>query len=331
MRRGVPGAAGGPAGGHDPAADRGRRAWERYVAALDALLALEGVPARRGFWSAEAGDGEARVHYLDVGQGRPVVLVHGGDGGGANWFRVMGPLSKQYRVLAPDLPGFGLSSWLEPARPLGRMGAEWLGKWLDGLGVGGFDIVGTSLGGLLALRLAQRWSDRIGRLALLSAAGLGRAVPWPVRLATLPGVARRGLRPKRSGTRWLFEHYLTSNREQLDATYQEALLEYLYRSEQLARPGAMARALRAFCSLRGQREVVSAGDLSGVRTPTLVVWGERDRFLPARHGRRAAAALPGGRFVLIPKAGHSPNWETPGAFLDALLPFLSRPHGAVGD
>lgn len=322
---GVPGAARGPAGGHDPEADRGRRAWEGYVAALEALLALEGVAARRDFW--ETGGEEAdRIHYLDVGRGRPVILVHGGGGGGANWFRVMGPLSQRYRVLAPDLPGFGLSSWMEPRRPLGWTGASWLASWLDGVGVDRFDIVGTSLGGLLALRLAQRWPERVGRLVLLSSAGLGRSVPWPVRLATLPGVGRWGLRPKLAGTRWLFERYLTSNRGQLRGQREAALLEYLYRSERLGDARQMARALRAFCGVGGQREVVSAGDLKRLSTPTLVVWGGRDRFFPVRHGERAAAGMAAGRFALIPEAGHSPNWETPGSFTEALLAFLS---GAV--
>lgn len=317
----------GPADGHDPEADRGRRAWERYVAALEALLALEGVTARRAVWEGEGG---GRVHYLELGHGRPVVLVHGGGGGGANWFRVVGPLAEWYRVLAPDLPGFGLSSWLQPGRRVGRTGAVWLGAWLDGVGVDGFDIVGTSLGGLLALRLAQRWPERVGRLVLLSSAGLGRAVPWPVRAATLPGVARWVLRPKRRGTRWLFEHYLTSNRGQLDEVHQAALVEYMYRSERTSDPGRMARALRAFCGLRGQREVVRAHDLARVHTPTLVLWGGRDRFFPVRHGRRAVGHMPLARLEVLPDAGHSPNWETPAAFNSALLAFLSGSEGVSG-
>lgn len=299
------------------------------MAAMDGLLALEGVRARSAFRPAGGGDPADRIHYLDAGKGRPVVLVHGGDGGGANWFRVMGPLSDRFRVLAPDLPGFGLSSWLEPERPLGRTGADWLAAWLDGLGVDTFDIVGTSMGGLFAFRLAQRWPERVGRLVLLSSAGLGRWVPWVVRLATVPG-GRLALHPKRAGTQWLFERYLTSNRAQLDGARQAALLEYLYRSERIGEVGHMARALRAFCGLRGQREVVTGGELKRLGTPTLVVWGGRDRFFPVRHGKRAAAGLPAGRFVLIPEAGHSPNWETPGAFMAALLPFLERSDGAAG-
>jgi pimeloyl-ACP methyl ester carboxylesterase len=333
MRSGAPDA-GGPANGHDPGAGRGRRVWEQYVTALEALLALEGVRARRALWQADGADvgptgSEAapRVHYLEVGRGRPVVLVHGGGGGGANWFRVFGPLAERYRVLAPDLPGFGLSSWLEPGRQVGRTGAAWLGTWLDGLGVQGFDMVGTSLGGLLALRLAQRWPGRVGRLVLLSSAGLGRAVPWPVRMATLPGAGRWSLRPRRTGTRWLFERYLTSNRSQLNEARQEALVEYLYRSERTGEPGRMARALHAFCGLRGQHEIVSTGDLARVRTPTLVMWGGRDRFFPVRHGRRAAGHMARARFVVLPEAGHSPNWETPAAFNSVLLAFLSESEG----
>ncbi len=330
MRMAVPGAKGGPADGHDPEQGRGRCA-SAYVEAMEALLALEQVAAKRAFWSPVGGETEGRIHYLDLGRGRPLVLVQGGGGGGANWFRVLGPLSARFRVLAPDLPGFGLSSWEEPERPLGRMGADRLAAWLDGVGVDTFDIVGTSLGGLLAFRLAQRWPERVGRLVLLSSVGFGRAVPWAVRLATMPGVGAWVLRPRRAGTRWVFERYLTTNRVHMSAVRQTALVEYLYRSELMGDAGRMARALRAFCGVRGQREIVSAGEMKSLGTPTLVVWGGRDRFLPLRHGERAASGIPSARLAVIPDAGHSPNWESPGPFLDVLLPFLTRSSGGAGE
>ncbi|HKJ91522.1 MAG TPA: alpha/beta fold hydrolase, partial [Longimicrobiales bacterium] len=190
-----------------------------------------------------------------------------------------------------------------------------------------FDIVGTSLGGLLALRLAQRWPERVRRLVLLSSAGLGRGLPWLVRVGTVPGVARWSARPTRSGTRWLFRRYLTTDRSGLDAPRQAALLEYLYRSERAALAGHMARALRAFGGPCGQREVLSDAELSKLRVPALVVWGDGDRFFPVRHARRAVQHLPDARLAIIERAGHSPNWERPEAFASAVLDFL-RPRGA---
>lgn len=306
-------------GGHGPGTGRGRSAEAAYVAALERLLELGGVEAERKVWSRADG---GVVHYLEAGSGPPVVLVQGGGGGAGNWYRVLGPLARGHRVLAPDLPGYGLSSPVEPRPPLGLQASEVVAAWLDGLGVDRFDVVGTSLGGLLALRLAQGRPERARRLVLLSSAGLGRSIPWPVRLATLPGMGA-ALRPTPSGARWLFRRYLTTVRDRMSGEECDALVEAIYRSEQVGAAGFLVKALRAFAGLRGQREVVRRDELARLSLPVLVCWGDRDRFFPERHGRRAARLIPGARFLSITPAGHSPNWEAPAAFLEALIPFLS--------
>lgn len=304
--------------GHGPDAGRGRSA-AAYEDALGRLLALGGAEPERRVWDRPDG---GVIHYLEAGSGPPVVLVQGGGGGAGNWYRVLGPLSRWHRVVAPDLPGFGLSSPVEPVRPLGMRAAELLVRWLDGIGVERFDLVGTSLGGLLALRMAQRWPERLGRLVLLSSAGLGRFIPWPVRVATLPGVGGVALRPTPRGTRWLFERYLTTVRDTMSAAECEALIESIYTSEQVTGAAFVTRALRAFAGLGGQREVLASDELRRLRLPVLVCWGDQDRFFPLRHGMRAAEQIPGARLVRLAPAGHSPNWEAPDAFLGALLPFL---------
>src|SRR6185437_11167803 len=103
-----------------------------------------------------------------------------------NWFRVMAPLAARFRVLAPDLPGFALSGEIALEPPLGLRVADTIARWLDALSLPPADIVGTSFGGLVALRLAQRVPARVRRLALLAPAGLGADVPPLLRLAALP-------------------------------------------------------------------------------------------------------------------------------------------------
>ncbi len=304
----------GGRGGHDSKAGRGRSALEAYARARARLLALGGAHAEVRY--------RGGVAYLEAGSGPPLVLVQGGAGGGANWYRVLGRLAGGRRVLAPDLPGFGGSRPVEPRPPVGWQGAEILRRWLDGLGVDRFALVGTSLGGLVGLRLAQLLAGRLERLVLLSSAGLGRWLPWPVRVAALPWLGRLLLRPSLAGTRRVFRRYLTANRAGLPAEHEEALVTYLYRSERLGDAGFLHRALRAFAGPAGQRDVVTAGELVALGLPVLVCWGDRDRFFPLRHAYRAARCLPQGRLEIIPGAGHSPNWETPEAFLERAGPFL---------
>jgi len=285
---------------------------------MERLLALGGGAAA----SREVEAAGTRLHYLVAGDAGPaVVLLQGASGGAANWYRIIGPLSRQCRVLALDLPGFGLSGPAAPAGPLGGYVAGVVEDWLSRIGVERCTLVGTSFGGLAALRLAQRRPERVARLALLDAAGLGRDLPALVRLTCVPLLGPALLRPSRLGTRWLLDRVLTSR--PLPREHATALADYLWWSARTGDVRVLAEAIAAFCDLGGQREVLADAELAALQPPTLVLWGAEDRFLPESHGARAAALIPRSAFVRIEGAGHSPNWEAPDALLAALLPFVT--------
>lgn len=290
--------------------------------AMRRLLSVVGADAE----AREIDVGGTRVHFLDAGAGPAVVLVHGASGGGANWYGVLGRLAAGYRVLAPDLPGFGLSAPIETRAPLGCQVADLLAGWLDAVGVERCHLGGTSFGGLVALRMAQRVPDRVRRLALIDAAGLGREVPFVARLVGVPPFGRLLLRSTRWGTRWQLRNVLTAGRP-LAADIEAALADYLWRSAAVADVPGLARAYRRFCGLRGQREVLADDELRAVNQPTLVVWGDEDRFFPPTHAERAAALIPDARLLRVPGAGHSPNWEAPGVVADALATFFDADTG----
>jgi pimeloyl-ACP methyl ester carboxylesterase len=279
------------------------------------LLAVGGSSAR-GLLTKVAG---RRLHHVEEGSGSlPVVLLHGGTGGGANWFRLLGPLSLRYRVLAPDLPGFGLSDPDTPRAPLGELAAERLDEWMAALELRDALVVGTSFGGLAALRLAQRSPARVTRLLLLDSAGLGRELPAAVRLITLPGLTRLGVHPSRRGTAAIFRTLLTSNREELGEIQIQALLDYLHASARAAGTAYLARTLRLFAGPAGQREVVTPAELAALPQRVRFVWGEKDPFLPVAHAYAAARHCRAGDVVLVPGVGHSPNWERPAAVVAAI-------------
>lgn len=295
----------------------------QIAAAMEQLLATEpsASPAR----STTAVIGGAPLHYLEAGSGEAVVLIHGGGGGGANWFRIIGPLATTHRVLAPDLPGFGLSPARAAKGSLGAEAAKLLGEWLDHAGVDRATVVGTSFGGLTALRLAQAERERVVRLGLVASAGLGREATWLLRAATLPVIGPAAVNPSHRGTALLFRILLTSDRSRLSGEQQRALVEYLYQSAAAVDARTFARTLRLFAGVRGQREVLRAEELQALDIPAAVIWGGRDRLLPVSHADVAAAALPRARRTIIEYAGHSPNWEAPGAVLGALRGLLERP------
>lgn len=286
------------------------------------LATVAGSGAARGATVEVAG---APLHYLEAGRGPVVVLLHGGSGGGANWFRLIGPLAARYRVLAPDLPGFGLSPARTASAPLGVQAAGVLQAWLDTIGVERATVVGTSFGGLAGLRLAQRDPARVARLALITPVGLGPEASWLLRSAALPVVGPLVLRPSRRGTAWLFRTLLTSDRRTLSGAQQQALIEYLWRSAAAADPRMLARTVRLFAGVRGQREWLEDGELRGLPQPLAVIWGGRDRLIPLAHAVRLKRVRPDALFRALPRTGHSPNWEAPGAVLDALGQLLERP------
>ncbi|MGH2503155.1 MAG: alpha/beta fold hydrolase, partial [Ktedonobacterales bacterium] len=153
------------------------------LAAEDALLATVGVAVERGEAPAPGG---ARLRYLTCGAGEPLVLLHGRGSAGAAFAPILAALAGQRRVIALDLPGWGLSE-----KPVfrGRSPHDALTFWIDGvialldhLGLGVVDLLGHSMGGFTALGLALEHPERVGRLLLADAGGLGRNVPLDARV-----------------------------------------------------------------------------------------------------------------------------------------------------
>jgi pimeloyl-ACP methyl ester carboxylesterase len=262
---------------------------------------------------------DGRLHHLEAGSGPPVILLHGGTGGGANWFRQIGPLSQRYRVLAPDLPGFGLSDPVSPAAPLGRAAAQVLLEWMTVHEVDDALVVGTSFGGLSAVRLAQgAAARRISRLLLLDSAGFGRRIHPAVRLAATAPLTACAVRPTRRGTRYVLQWLLTRHAASLPLTIRDALVEFLYATGRRAGTWYLARTLRLFVGPHGQREVFTRAELAAITQPVSVVWGGRDRLLPVAHAQRAGRSIPGATVRVLAGAGHSPNWEAPAEVVAAI-------------
>lgn len=257
------------------------------------------------------------LHYLEAGAGPPMVLLHGAGGGAANWYRLMGTLSARYRVIAVDLPGFGLSDSIEPAAPLGRQVARLVGKLLERIDVTPAHIVGTSFGGLVAIRLAQLTNPR--SVVLIDSAGLWRKASMRVGIACTPLFQRLALKQTRAGARWALHHVMI--RRRLPADHEEALIDYIHATAARADMKVMGRAYAAFGGWRGQSEVITAGELAEIAPRALILWGSEDRFLRAPPAGIRAALAAGAQVHIISGVGHSPNWEAPDEVLRAMEVF----------
>lgn len=264
-----------------------------------------------------------RVAYLDEGQGEVILLLHGIAGSSQTWRSVIGPLSRTYRVIAPDLLGHGNSTKPRSDYSLGAF-AVLLRDLLDGLGIDRVTLVGHSLGGGIAMQFSYQHPDYTRRLVLIGSGGLGPDVGLPLRLASLPGaelvlplIAPRQL--SSVGERlwpWLRKFGIESPRG------EEMFRHYSTLSDAATRQSFL-RTVRAVIDHRGQS--VSAMNRLGTRIdfPVMAIWGERDAIIPVAHAYAAQEARPDLRLVVLPDVGHFPHAERPAEVAALISDFIA--------
>jgi pimeloyl-ACP methyl ester carboxylesterase len=237
------------------------------------------------------------VSALSVeGEGPPLVLLHGIGSSGRGFSPAL-PFLPRRRILAPDMPGYGGSATLSAEFPAPDAFADWLAGVLAAAGLGRADLLGHSLGGVLAAAFARRHPHRVGRI-VLSAPARGYAVEDP---AEWPPGAWKRLR----------------DFEAMGAVAYAAARARRLVHRQEAAPAVqaeMARLTRA--GLAGSTALLARGDTIGwlaARPPVAVVTGTEDEIVPADASRALAAHL-GSRFVALPGCGHAPYAEDPEAW-----------------
>lgn len=244
----------------------------------------------------------------------PTILVHGGLAEASVWCPMAGRLAGP--VLIPDRPGHGLSSTVDyRGADFRRAAADWLAGVMDGLGVDRADLVGNSMGGYFSIVFALAYPSRVRRLVLVGApAGLDRDIPLFLRLWGAPIVGRfisalaaRNAAPEDLRRRVMAD--LCAHPERLSV---EALR---VAADAGSKPGwhrAVRSMLAAVSTLRGFRAHLLLRDaMTGLRTPTLFLWGDRDSFAPPTSGEEVAARMPFARLETIPDAGHLAQLDQP--------------------
>jgi pimeloyl-ACP methyl ester carboxylesterase len=249
-----------------------------------------------------------------------------------HWQEVALRLASRYTVVAPDLIGHGDSATPRGDYSLGAHAAS-IRDLLAVIGIDRATFVGHSLGGGVALQFFYQFPQRVERLALVSAGGLGREVSPLLRTAALPGVSAllaAGANPRvLNGIRQT--GHRMRERGSSKGIYLQAIARALRPLERRGAREAFLQTLRAVIDVRGQR--VSARDrlylLGGF--PTLIVWGERDNTIPVQHGLDAHAAIRGSRFETLPRAAHFPHLEDPAGLASVLQDFMESTEPALID
>ncbi len=260
------------------------------------------------------------LHYVERGDGPPLVLVHGFLGSTANFDDVIERLAPYRRVVALDLPGFGYSDRpLDIDLSLTAM-AELLSAALDRLGIERAAVLGHSMGGVIAMRLAAAHPERVERLILVAA-------PAPDEMHRLPLYPL--LRPVLPVAVALTLANLSRLRRSLrNLTYDPAFITD-ERWQVYTRPSRLRGSAHALIKLLGDVHRDVPLDPAGIHTRTLLLWGEADTAVPLRVAHRLHALLPDARLEVVPQAGHLVLEEQPDVSATAILRFLGVPIAAV--
>ena len=266
--------------------------------------------------------GDRDIFVTVAGDGPAVVLLHGGGPGASgqsNYVRNIEPLSEHFRVIVPDMPGYGRSTkGIDQRDPFGDLAGAIRGL-LDELGLRSAHLVGNSYGGSAALRLALDTPARVDRLVLMGPGGIGttRALPTPGLQKLLAYYGGSG--PSRSKLEEFIRTYLVHDgtaipAESIEARYQASIDPDVIANPPLQRPSSLRTLLRMDFT-RDRR-------LSQLRTPALAIWGAQDKVNRPSGGHTLARTMRHCDLLQVAHTGHWVQWEHAGLFNKTVREFL---------
>ena len=241
------------------------------------------------------------LHYLDGGKGEALVLLHGIFAEKDHWVDFARPLTPHYRVLAPDLPGFGESTRLPRTDYSYAEQVEYLKEFLDQVGVQRVHLGGSSMGGTIAVLFAIRYPDRVASVAMIGAPH-GLRTPQP---SAMDPMVDAGKSPLIVAQADAFE-------PMLDFVFaQRPFLPYpiLHAAKADALRNAPSNQ-RIWNAQRKDRYLLDA-NIAELKQPTLVLWGEKDRLFDVSGAAPLQKRLPQAQVQVLPDVGHLPMMETP--------------------
>jgi len=259
--------------------------------------------------------GGIKTNYLEAGAGPPVVLVHGSGPGVtayANWRLTIPDLAPHFRVLAPDMAGFGFSDKPDVVADMGR----WVGQlagFLDALGIERASVVGNSFGGGIGIRLAADHPDRVDRLVLMGSVG----VSFPI-TEGLDHVW--GYQPSLENMRRILDYFAYSrelvNDELAEVRYRAALAPGVQEAFSAMFPAPRQRWVEAMATPEDK--------IRAIRHETLIIHGREDKVIPLDNAYRLLGLIERSELHVFGRCGHWSQIEWADDFNALLVRFLGR-------
>lgn len=276
-----------------------------------------------GMTSRTVTTGKRQIFISELGEGYPILMLHGGGAGASglsNYSRNIAALAQHFRVVVADMPGYGQSTkGVERSDPFGDLAHAMLGLF-DALQIKSAHVVGNSLGGACALRMALEAPGRVSALVLMGPGGVGTTRGLPT-----PGLKQllnyyKGSGPSREKLTRFIREYLVYDGSQVS----DAMIEERYRAsidpQVLAAPP-----LRGPNSLKAALRMDFTRDprLASCQVPTLVLWGTADKVNRPSGGPTLQKLLPNCDLYLFSKTGHWVQWERAEEFNAVVSSYLT--------
>jgi pimeloyl-ACP methyl ester carboxylesterase len=281
------------------------------------------VAKRRDVWLESLG---LRASVLEAGAGEPVLMVHGGGATAVSLEPLLSRLQHQFHLLVPDRPGCGGTDFVDYRTVVLRDHAIiFLEGILDHFRIDRVNLIGNSIGGYFGLVYALAHPERVRKLVFVGAiTGLDRHAPILFRLLGVPGLNRllaaTVARPSNWYMKQLFAFLVADmshvTEEHLRIAYAQAVIPGAERS--------WLSSLEELTTILGVRpRNYLFPELNRLQTPTLFVWGDRDKFSPSSIGEQACAVLPDARIVVVDGAGHLCWMDRTDDCVRAIVEFLA--------
>lgn len=266
---------------------------------------------------------EHRVAFLDVGQGKPVILIHGFGGSMWQWEYQYLTLAQAHRVIIPDLIGSGLSDKPETIYSPEHL-VQFFLKFMESLEIEHATLIGNSMGAGLAMAMALDHPESVDQLVLISGfpAQVEASVASPQYRQFLQyrpplWLAKIGNRIAGRGTTERLLKEIVYQPELISGSIIERSFHNRQRGEFLTPLYSLLDHIDTWDERYGQR-------LANIPHPTLLLWGDHDRVFPLEVGKQVQKLLPQAEWHTIPDAGHIPQWEQPQIVNPLILSFLER-------
>jgi 2-hydroxymuconate-semialdehyde hydrolase len=256
-----------------------------------------------------------KTNYLEAGKGEPVILIHGSGPGVtayANWRLTIPSLAQKYRVLAPDIAGFGYTERKADTQYTLDFWVRHLTEWMDAVGVKKARFIGNSFGGALTLAIAARHPERVESFVLMGAAG--------VDFELTPGLdAVWGYQPSVENMREIVKHFAYDNSMMTDDLIRS-------RYEASVRPGFQESFSKMFEAPR-QRHIQAIAtpedQIRKIQQRALVVHGRDDAVVPPSNSIKLHSLLKNSDLHMFGKCGHWTQIERKDDFAKLVLDFFA--------